>query len=68
MAKQVPFAYPDTPAVLIDMDRMETNMKALQKAANKAKVRMRPHTKVHQSVDIARMMIRPIQFFDTPPA
>lgn len=57
MAKQVPYAYLDTPAVLIDLDRMEANMEALQKAANEAGVRMRPHTKVHQSVDIARMMI-----------
>ncbi len=47
----------DTPALLIDMDRMEAN---LDRAANYARshgLRMRPHTKTHKSPLIGRMQL-----------
>lgn len=38
----------DTPAVLIDLDRAEANLKRAQDAANKAGIALRPHIKTHK--------------------
>ena len=56
--KQNPI-YPtiNTPAVLLDLNQLEINIREIQKAADKAKVKLRPHTKIHECVDIARMQI-----------
>ncbi|WP_297112860.1 D-TA family PLP-dependent enzyme [uncultured Devosia sp.] len=38
----------DTPAVLIDLDRAEANLKRAQSAVNKAGIALRPHIKTHK--------------------
>ena len=52
-------AYPslDTPAVLLDLDKLEANIKEIIQLATEAGVRLRPHTKVHQSVAVAKKQI-----------
>lgn len=47
----------DTPAVLVDLDKLEANIKEMTQVAQEAGVKLRPHAKVHESVDIAKMQI-----------
>lgn len=47
----------DTPSFLIDIDKLEHNLWRMQDIANRAGVRLRPHTKTHKSPDIARMQV-----------
>ena len=44
-----------TPAVVIDLDRVERNIARLQAACDGAGVANRPHIKTHKSPVIARM-------------
>jgi len=57
MEQKVPYSYLDTPSLLVDMDKLEANIKDIQQAANEAGVKLRPHTKVHESVEIAKMQL-----------
>ena len=45
----------DTPALLIDRDILEANLRRVQEFADRNKVRLRPHTKTHKMPYIARM-------------
>jgi D-serine deaminase-like pyridoxal phosphate-dependent protein len=56
-SRSVPYPSIDTPAVLIDMDKLEGNIKEMFGAAKEAGVKLRPHVKVHQCPDIAKMQI-----------
>jgi D-serine deaminase-like pyridoxal phosphate-dependent protein len=47
----------DTPALVIDLDRMERNIAAMATTASAAGVRLRPHAKTHKSPEIARMQL-----------
>jgi D-serine deaminase-like pyridoxal phosphate-dependent protein len=53
------YDYPslDTPVVLVDMDRLEANIKDMSERAKSAGVRLRPHVKVHECADIAKMQL-----------
>jgi D-serine deaminase-like pyridoxal phosphate-dependent protein len=44
----------DTPALVVDMDRLETNIARWAAAARDAGVKLRPHVKTHKCVEIAR--------------
>jgi D-serine deaminase-like pyridoxal phosphate-dependent protein len=55
--KNVPYASLDTPAVLIDMGKLEANIKEMFQAAAEAGVKVRPHVKIHQCPEIAKMQI-----------
>jgi D-serine deaminase-like pyridoxal phosphate-dependent protein len=56
MAKQgIPYPYTYTPSLLLDLGKLEANIKDLQKLADEAVVKLRLHTKVHESVAIAKM-------------
>ena len=44
-----------TPAVLIDIDRLDRNLDAMQALANAQDVVLRPHTKTHKSIEMARL-------------
>lgn len=44
----------DTPVIQVDLDRLEQNLKAMADRARKANVVLRPHTKTHKSVTIAK--------------
>lgn len=55
MAKQnIPYSGLDTPAALLDMDKLEANIAEMSKLAAEAGVKLRPHIKVHESADIAK--------------
>ena len=47
----------DTPALIVDLDAFETNLKTLADFANDAGVRLRPHAKTHKSPIIASKQI-----------
>ena len=58
MTKQeVPYSSLDTPAVLVNMDKLEANIREMSQLAAEAGVRLRPHIKVHESALIAKMQI-----------
>jgi 3-hydroxy-D-aspartate aldolase len=46
-----------TPALIIDLDAFEQNIKVLRQRLELAGVRLRAHSKTHKSVDIARYQI-----------
>ena len=52
-----PYIELDTPAILINLDRLEANIKEMSDMADAAGVKLRPHTKVHQAAEIAKMQI-----------
>lgn len=47
----------DTPSLLIDLDRLEANLKRMADRCHEAGVRLRPHTKTHKTPQIARMQL-----------
>ena len=57
MQDSVPFPSLDTPAVLLNMDKLEANIREMSQLAVEAGVRLRPHVKVHECAEIAKMQI-----------
>jgi D-serine deaminase-like pyridoxal phosphate-dependent protein len=51
------YGFLDTPVVLVDLDRLEANIKDMSEQARGANVRLRPHVKVHECAEIARMQL-----------
>ncbi|MFC1956747.1 alanine racemase [Chloroflexota bacterium] len=49
----------DTPAVIIDMDKLEQNIREMSSVATEAGLKIRPHIKVHGSAEIAEMQLKP---------
>ena len=47
----------DTPALLIDLDIMESNIWGMAQLASAAGVKLRPHTKTHKCPQIARRQV-----------
>ena len=47
----------DTPAVLIDLDRAEANLKRAQEAADRAGIALRPHIKTHKLPYFAKRQV-----------
>lgn len=47
----------DTPSVLIDMDVMERNIRALSDYCRRHSLRLRPHTKTHKIPELARLQV-----------
>lgn len=48
----------DTPALIVDLDVMQQNIKQMQEKANKFGVNLRPHTKTHRTPAIAHMQVK----------
>ena len=46
-----------TPALLLDVDRLETNLRRMAERAEGLGVRLRPHIKTHKCLEIARRQI-----------
>jgi len=57
MKQNIPYSSLDTPAALIDLDKLEANIKEIADAAKEAGVKLRPHVKIHQCPEIAKMQI-----------
>jgi 3-hydroxy-D-aspartate aldolase len=47
----------DTPALVLDLDAFEANLRTLNDSLRGRRVRVRPHAKTHKSVDIARAQL-----------
>src|SRR5215467_6452699 len=47
----------DTPALVVDLDIMERNLTRVASYAREHGLRLRPHTKTHKSVSLARRQI-----------
>ena len=47
----------DTPALILDLDKFEANLKRMADFMARARVRVRPHAKVHKCAEIARRQI-----------
>jgi len=54
---KVPYSSLDTPAVLMDMGKLEANIREMSQLAAEAGVKLRPHTKIHESALIAKWQI-----------
>ena len=48
----------DTPALVVDLDRMENNIKRMVKFTGECGVELRPHAKTHKVPEIAKMQIQ----------
>jgi D-serine deaminase-like pyridoxal phosphate-dependent protein len=46
-----------TPAVLVDMDVLESNVRRMAETARRHAVRLRPHAKTHKTAEIARLQV-----------
>ena len=44
----------ETPAVLLDLAKLESNLEAMQRLADEHSVELRPHAKTHKSIEVAR--------------
>ena len=56
LAEEIARVY-GTPAVVIDLDRVEANIARLQAACDAAGVANRPHIKTHKSPELARLQV-----------
>lgn len=58
MAKQqVPYPSLDTPAVLVNLDKLEANIQEMSRLTREAGLRLRVHIKVHECAEIAKMQL-----------
>ncbi len=48
----------DTPSLLVDLDRLETNISKMAAFARSQGIRLRPHTKTHKCPDIAKIQVK----------
>jgi D-serine deaminase-like pyridoxal phosphate-dependent protein len=46
-----------TPCMVVDIDLFDKNLRAMASYAKKASIHLRPHVKVHKSVDVAKRQI-----------
>src|SRR5689334_17416946 len=47
----------DTPALIVDLDRLESNIRGMADIARAGGKALRPHTKTHKTPEIARMQL-----------
>ena len=47
----------DTPSLVVDLDRMERNLSTMADFAAEHKVLLRPHAKMHKSVELAKLQM-----------
>lgn len=51
------YAEIDTPALVVDLDQVDRNLRRIQAAADQAGVKLRPHTKTHKSTYFAQRQL-----------
>jgi D-serine deaminase-like pyridoxal phosphate-dependent protein len=47
----------ETPALIVDKQQLEKNIKSMQQLADENNVRLRPHIKTHKSVHISKLLL-----------
>jgi len=55
--KEFPYPSLGTPVLLLDMDKLEANIREMSQVATEAGVKLRPHVKIHESAMIAKRQI-----------
>lgn len=55
MKQDIRYPTLDTPAVLVDLDKLEANIDEAQRLANLVGLKVRPHCKCHECGEIAHM-------------
>lgn len=58
MKQDIRYPTLDTPAVLVDLDKLEANIDEAQRLANLVGLKVRPHCKCHECGEIAHMQIK----------
>lgn len=53
-----PIAEIDTPALLVDLDRLSANVSRFAEMATQAGMHLRPHIKTHKTIEIAQMQLK----------
>jgi D-threonine aldolase len=56
-APGMPLADVDTPALIVDLDAFERNLRRMADAVGQAGLRLRPHAKTHKSPEVARRQL-----------
>ena len=46
-----------TPCLILDLDALERNLRRMAREARRAGLRLRPHAKMHKSLDVARLQM-----------
>ena len=57
MDQDISYSSLRTPAILLDLNKLEANIREMSQLAAEAGVKLKPHTKIHECVDIAKMQI-----------
>jgi len=57
MSAESLYPFLDTPALVLDLDKMEANIKEMAGIAREAGVKLRPHIKTHKSPYLARLQL-----------
>jgi len=57
MSAEPLYPFLDTPALVLDLDKMEANIKEMAGIAREAGVKLRPHIKTHKSPYLARLQL-----------
>lgn len=57
MSKPLPITVVPTPAVVVYLDVLQANIAQMSRLAAEAGVKLRPHTKIHECPDIAKLQI-----------
>jgi D-serine deaminase-like pyridoxal phosphate-dependent protein len=47
-----------TPSLVVDLDRMEANVRRMAEAVSREGLALRPHVKTHKTVELARLQLR----------
>lgn len=47
----------DTPSLIVDLDRLERNVQTMAQAVTGSGKKLRPHTKTHKTIEIAKMQL-----------
>ena len=55
---KIPYSSLDTPAILVDMDKLEANIKEMAQLAKQAGVGLTPHSKCHKSPYICQLQMK----------
>ena len=57
MSREIPYPSLDTPAILVDLDRLDANLAAMARMTADAGLKLRPNTKVHRSAYVAGLQV-----------
>src|SRR5215210_5316908 len=57
MAATAQFSEVDTPALLLDLDRVDRNLERYQQAATAAGLQLRPHAKAHKTAQLGKLQV-----------